>query len=75
MVETTTDALVGTLGGVMALGVMANVAGNMMNGGRRRRMDDDDHCHRRKECMRKKQEKNHPKKQVRRESTVRDSFW
>jgi hypothetical protein len=27
-----TDALVGTVGGLMAIGIMANVAGKMMNG-------------------------------------------
>jgi len=67
MVETT-DALVGTLGGVMALGIMANVAGKMMG-------DDHQRCNRRKECMRKKQEKNHPRKMRERRDTVRDSFW
>ena len=59
MVETT-DALVGTLGGVMALGVMANVAGKMMG--------DDRGRGRREERKERKQVK-------RRQSTVRDSFW
>ena len=68
MVETTTDALVGTLGGVMALGVMANVAGKMM-GGRGRNCE----CNHRK--SERREERKERKQVKRRQSTVRDSFW
>ena len=33
----TTDAVVGTVGGLIALGVLANVAGNVLRGPRRAR--------------------------------------
>ena len=65
MVETTTDALVGTLGGVMALGIMANVAGNMMGG-------NNHHHHRREE---RREERKERKQVQRRQNTVKDSFW
>jgi len=81
MVET--DELVGTLGGVMALGIMGKVAGKMF--------EDDDRDDRRRDnrsrgkgscgCKRKfdgsgrgvgKRPAQKPKQ---RQSTVRDSFW